>query len=31
MSTPANPTVTSAPWRTSNYSNGNGGNCVEVA
>ncbi|MGH3856972.1 MAG: DUF397 domain-containing protein [Pseudonocardiaceae bacterium] len=30
MSTPANPILTSAPWRTSSYSNGNGGDCVEV-
>ncbi|MGH3802873.1 MAG: DUF397 domain-containing protein [Pseudonocardiaceae bacterium] len=31
MSTQGNPTLTGAQWRTSSYSNGNGGDCVEVA
>lgn len=26
-----NPELTSATWRTASYSNGNGGDCVEVA
>lgn len=31
MSTHGNPNLTGAQWRKSSYSNGNGGNCVEVA
>ncbi|MGH3773468.1 MAG: DUF397 domain-containing protein [Pseudonocardiaceae bacterium] len=31
MSTHGNPNLTGAPWRTSSYSNGYGGDCVEVA
>jgi hypothetical protein len=31
MSTHDNPNLTGAQWRKSGYSNGNGGNCVEVA
>jgi Domain of unknown function (DUF397) len=30
MSTYGNPNLTGAQWRKSSYSNGNGGNCVEV-
>jgi hypothetical protein len=31
MSTHGNPNLTGAQWRKSSYSNGNGGDCVEVA
>jgi hypothetical protein len=31
MSTHGNRNLTGAQWRKSSYSNGNGGNCVEVA
>ncbi|HET9117434.1 MAG TPA: DUF397 domain-containing protein [Pseudonocardiaceae bacterium] len=31
MSTHGNLNLTGAPWRKSSYSNGNGGDCVEVA
>ncbi|MGH3778541.1 MAG: DUF397 domain-containing protein [Pseudonocardiaceae bacterium] len=31
MSTHGNPNLTGAHWRKSSYSNGNGGDCVEVA
>jgi hypothetical protein len=31
MSTHGNPNLAGAQWRKSSYSNGNGGNCVEVA
>jgi hypothetical protein len=31
MSTYGNPNLTGAQWRKSSYSNGNGGDCVEVA
>lgn len=31
MRTHGNPNLTDTQWRTSSYSNGNGGNCVEVA
>jgi hypothetical protein len=31
MSTHGNSNLTGAQWRKSGYSNGNGGNCVEVA
>jgi Domain of unknown function (DUF397) len=30
MSTHGNPNLTGAQWRKSSYSNGNGGDCVEV-
>jgi hypothetical protein len=31
MSTHGNPNLTGAQWRKSSYSNGNGGDCVEIA